>query len=290
MTAFSAIIAVLGHHWATNPRTARWLLFAILPSAVLFDRLLAHRLFWTQWLPESSAIIVWANATPLFLAAAYGISFRLNQPSQTRQRVFAACVGMMAVAATIAPIVRPYTRPIADMEETPNWVDGVCLQTHESTCGPAAAATLLRCYQFFTTEASMNAVCLTGADGTSSLGIYRGLYNVGDPRGYQPRVVCGSFDHFVQYGQFPSIVMVRFSEPPRDWRQSLITRVSRRGGQGHAIVVFGVNENGTLDVGDPATGRCQWNVERLRQSWDGEAIYLHGAPGLASNLIDKSTT
>src|SRR5439155_26252660 len=55
------------------------------------------------------------------------------------------------------------------------WRRDICLQTSHATSSPAAAATLLRSHGIDTTEEEMARLCLTNPDGTSLLGLYRGL-------------------------------------------------------------------------------------------------------------------
>ncbi|QDS90629.1 Peptidase C39 family protein [Rosistilla ulvae] len=290
MTLVSLAISLASYRATRNTPAAHWLFGGLLLSALLFERLLADRLFWAQLLPDSSATIVWSNATPLLLAAAFGVAMRICDLPQTGHRVAAGLTAILAVAAMVAPVVRPYARPVETAQTEPLWSDGVCLQTQDSTCGPAAAATLLRFHHLWATEATMNPLCLTGRDGTSSLGVYRGVYNVANTTGYQPRAICGSYDEFVQSGQFPAIVMVRYPEQRRDWKSKLLGTIGRRSGEGHVIVVFGPNAEGQLDVGDPAVGRSSWDVETLKELWDGEAIYLQGGQRYAANAVNPSAT
>src|SRR5581483_5301297 len=50
------------------------------------------------------------------------------------------------------------------------WSKGVCLQSKEQTCGPAAAATLLKEHGIAATEAEMARLCLSDQAGTSLYG------------------------------------------------------------------------------------------------------------------------
>lgn len=290
MTSLSLAIALFTYKATRNLRGLHWLFGGLLLAALLFERLLADRLFWAQLLPDSSATIVWANATPLFLAAAFGVALQICRDSQIGHRVATGLTAVLAVLAIAAPVLRPYSRPVDSASTPPIWDDGVCLQTHESTCGPAAVATMLNHYRVEATEASMSPLCLTGLDGTSSLGVFRGVYNAADSAGYRPRAVCGSFDEFVQRSQFPAIVMVRYPGARHGWKSKLLGSIGRREGEGHVIVVFGINDQGQLDVGDPAVGRSTWDIAMLKKLWASEAIYLQGSSHDATATTTTSAT
>lgn len=48
-----------------------------------------------------------------------------------------------ALVATAAPFLKPVLRPLDTSGMTPNWNGTACLQSSESTCGPASATTIL---------------------------------------------------------------------------------------------------------------------------------------------------
>src|SRR5690606_35884307 len=83
-------------------------------------------------------------------------------------------LGCLGVGYIVAPVLRPVLSP-AELQPHAIWRDGVCLQTHPASCGAAAAVTLLRLEGVLTSEQAMAQACLTSAQGTMPLGLYRGV-------------------------------------------------------------------------------------------------------------------
>jgi hypothetical protein len=42
----------------------------------------------------------------------------------------------------------------------------------------------------------------------------------------------------------------------------------------HTVVLFGIDSNQRVDIGDPGVGREFWDVQALRDLWHGEYITL----------------
>jgi hypothetical protein len=131
--------------------------------------------------------------------------------------------------------------------------DGVCLQTSDYTCGPAAAAALLHWYGISATEREMAELCGTraGFGGTSECGLMRGLRRklAGDGR---PWIRRCSYEELTA----PSLVSLRHV-----WLQ------------GHCTMVVDVGDEGVTLV-DSQSGRCWLPRERFERAWTGSAITL----------------
>jgi hypothetical protein len=61
----------------------------------------------------------------------------------------------------VIPYIKPILRPLDPGQFQNRWSDQVCLQTSESSCGPACAATLLRHFGKEGTEAQIAHECFT---------------------------------------------------------------------------------------------------------------------------------
>jgi predicted double-glycine peptidase len=150
------------------------------------------------------------------------------------------------------------------------WDDNVCLQTSQASCSPAAAATLLRAYCIDTTEQEMALLCLTSREGTSMLGLYRGLKiktrntawdvymfdsaTIDDLRGAGPVLLSVELrdgrleQHMQTWGWIPGVP--------------------------HTVVLLGFVGDDKVLVADPAIGREVWFIDDLRLLWHGEGARL----------------
>jgi hypothetical protein len=145
---------------------------------------MAGKLFWATLVPAPS-VVFWANLMPMLLAFTAGISSTVI--SRHRWGTVASLAAMSA-AYLLTPVARPMVSPAA-IAVVSQWRDDVCLQSHPSTCAPAAAATLLRSFGIKADERMLLQPCLTSEFGTEPLGLYRGLAVVSGPRSVQPTVV-----------------------------------------------------------------------------------------------------
>lgn len=227
------------------------------------------RLFWAMLIPFSS-MIIWSNLTVIALAIAAGASFRLPNRPRWRQTFSAITLGVLAMATLIQPIMQPVLRPIAGGNQ---WDDQqVCIQSQTNTCSAAAAATLLRTAGVEMTEAKMVQLCLTDARGTPSSGLWRGLCLATRGRDVHPEVTNVATEHLIEKGPWPSVLVVglpRYGADPR-----YVKRYGWAPGFRHSVVIFGVKDDGMVDIGDPAIGRESWSQEDLKILYRGEAITL----------------
>ncbi|MGC4016852.1 MAG: cysteine peptidase family C39 domain-containing protein [Luteolibacter sp.] len=59
-------------------------------------------------------------------------------------RVIAVAAYGIAIAGMLPPFIKPILRPLDQTKLAGRWIDDACIQSTESTCGPASAATVLR--------------------------------------------------------------------------------------------------------------------------------------------------
>ena len=139
------------------------------------------------------------------------------------------------------------------------WNHAICMQTTKSTCSAAAAATLLARVGIKTSEAEMAKLCLTREDGTSLLGLYRGLKIKTTGTNWRVVLLQGSALD-LKHQPLPAIVTINDPNIP----DAL-----------HSVVVFGFEDETHLSVGDPFTGGLQrWNLAALERADVGAGIAL----------------
>jgi len=230
-------------------------------SFVLLDNL---RLAW--FLPFSSLVAV-GNGSPLAAGFLAGIGWgRIPRP------IWRKCLTIVPLIAVC--LFHAYGRLSGRPPRCSDvWDRGVSIQSSRSSCGAAAAATLLRAYGIAATEQEMAELCLTRNWGTCDHGIYRGLKlkTAGTP--FRVEIVSGGIEQLQQDMDGPILVLVRLRRTattgPRyeqDW--------GWEPGRGHAVVLFRFLRRGLVEMGDPSAGREKWAAEDLRVLWRGVGIRL----------------
>jgi hypothetical protein len=254
-------------------RSPRFVLFAVsLLFCLAFSWIYAGNLSWAYAIPVSG-VVYWSNFMPVLLGFAAGAACHTAGLNGFGRPLTIASLMLIAVSYLVIPVGRPIVLPVTVSEAV--WDDEVCLQSHESTCAAASAATLLRLNEIDADEASMVGPCLTSQQGTESLGLYRGLRLASQNTSRQVRVAQSNPTDWLMLDQLPNIALVKFAEneyagantPRRIRWMSGVT------GEGHAVVVLG-HENGQWIIGDPAVGRVRWSDADLRRRFTGEAIYM----------------
>lgn len=167
----------------------------------------------------------------------------------------------------------------------------VVRQSAESSCAPAAAATLLRAMRVDpdATEAKLAEVCYTHPwEGTSDLGLYRGL-RLSAP-GRLVRFRTRSLESLKGMSE-PCIVFVSLSrERVADPKlfQFLEDKCNWREDESHAVVCFGFARDGQGEkawdvaiIGDPTFGVERWSLEHFEVLWDGTTLEVDQVPATA---------
>ncbi len=253
-----------------------WLTFASLLSSLFFCQFLSGQLFWAKYLPVSEAL-VWCNLAPLLIGFSAGCFSSLEQV-RARSRGFAtAAFSFLGILFLTLPFIRPMLFP-ANVDLAASQKEDLFLQTHESTCAAASAATLLKMHGIAETEQSMVRKCLTSNQGTEALGLFRGLKRATRESNKSARVGSSNPMDWILKSQLPNVALVNFDENEfaADGRHSL-KRPSRFLGlsdaQGHAVVVLDHHAGNWL-IGDPAVGMVVWSDEELNNRFTGDSIYL----------------
>jgi hypothetical protein len=197
-----------------------------------------------------------------------GLLARSGTPTVLARRL-AVVLSLQAVGWTAA------IRPVWGTPPTcrDRWEGDFCLQTTDSSCSAACAATLLKAHGIDATEGEMARLCLTRR-GTLWQGLYRGLRRktAGTPRDVE--VVHGSFDGLRSMGG-PAILAVGL---PRDAKVARVytERYGWTPGEWHSVLFFGIRGGGRVAMGDPTPGigREDWTEDDLRVLWEGSGMRL----------------
>lgn len=219
--------------------------------------------------------ILLSNLTPVFGCFLSGLAWEIPGIPRARRVIALGGLVTLTVALFLAPLARPILKP-AVASELGQWKDGVCLQTHEATCGAAAVATMLRQYNLLVTEKELVDKCLTSEDGTEPLAVYRALMIYASEIGRRPKLASSDPLSWQALQQYPVIAMVS----PVDSARATPTHTGRlrsllgRSSEGHAVVILGRNSYGDFIVGDPSNGRVVWTPRQMETYYSGQSIYL----------------
>jgi hypothetical protein len=250
-----------------SSRLSNLLAIFVIALMLTYDLLIEDNVTLTHLLPFSNAIVL-GNWVPLFVAMLAGLLWGRIVGSWLRRSFVIGSLVIVCLIATYRPILS------APPKMNDRWEMGVCLQTSQASCAPAAAATLLALHGIKTTEQEMALLCLTSERGTSMLGLWRGLkletagtdfdvymFNDGtldDLKRGEPVLIS------VELKQ-DSLAMAKYLTP-KGWLL----------GVPHTVVVLGFRPDGRILVADPAIGIDDkpWTVDDLAVLWHGVGARL----------------
>jgi hypothetical protein len=256
MISFSAALGLLAFRVARRSR--RWGTIVALIAVLM---LAAHASYLndnpslSSILPVSD-LLIWLNlALPAACVLAGAVAALMRAPLW--QRVLFPCLLIVIGFWRVASPLFGNPPPLGP----DRWVDDVCRQSTTSSCSAAAAATLLRHFNIATNEAEMSQLCLTHANGTTNLGLYRGLSIKARSAGLN---VIAARPTVAQLREWPKPLLVNIGLPSQSrWAV---------GGR-HSIVLLDWNAD-TIDVADPFGGRQRWTWTELRNSYAGYAFAI----------------
>jgi hypothetical protein len=176
---------------------------------------------------------------------------KLNASCNFRRYAGISVIPTVLILALIAPYLKPvFLRPRWDRFQD-RWSDDICLQTSESSCGPACAATLLRLKNQRATERDIARASYTSKTGTENWYLARTLRN----RGLDVRFL------FLKQNEpwpFPAIAGVR---------------LPNSGNSGHFITVLG-RESDNYVVGDPLVGKVVRSRSDLEKEYSFTGFFM----------------
>ncbi len=245
----------------------RTLLVATVVALVLaFAIKLQGRLVVAEWLPFSNVILI-GNLTMVGSACLAGIVLGWPSLPIWRRTLFSA--GMWVVGLTALLHQMPRNPP----EPGNEWIDEVCMQSNRASCSACAAATLLVHHDIPADEAEMMKLCLTGAEGTPSLGLYRGLKLKVAGTPYDVEAFHMDIESLLDSTEVPAILLVML-ELGADVDPRYEQQWGWTPGLGHAVVYYGRSGPDRVMIGDPSVGREKWTIDDLRVLWQGEGVRL----------------
>ena len=152
----------------------------------------------------------------------------------------------------LTPYIKPIARPLNPNQFQNRWSDQVCLQTSESSCGPACAATLLHHFGKEATEAQIARECFTSRNGTEAWYLARMFRKRG------------------LHVQF-----VFHSDLNKAWPSPAIAgvRLPQSGNTGHFITVLD-RRNDKYVIGDPLEGITTQSQSALRDTYDFTGFFI----------------
>jgi len=255
---------VFARRWRGLLRTTVAAVLVVL--TVAFAAKVQGRLIMARFLPFSNVILV-GNWTTLGAACLAGMLLAWRPIPFWRRAILG--LALLGVGAHALTRQMPGDTPPA----TDTWSDGVCLQSNRASCSACSAATLLTCFDIPANEQEMMELCLTGANGTPTLGLFRGLKLKTSDNSYRVEPFFSDIEELLADDDWPALLLVKLEigakVDPRYEQQWGWTP-----GLGHAVVVFGRVGPGRIEVGDPSVGREHWTIDDLCILWQGEGLRL----------------
>lgn len=233
---------------------------------VAFAAKVQGRLIMARWLPFSNVILL-GNWTTLGAACLAGTLLGWRPVPFWRRAILG--VALLGVGVYALTSQMPDGAPPAKN----NWTSGVCLQSNHASCSACSAATLLACFEIPANEGEMMDLCLTGAEGTPTLGLYRGLKLKTEGSPYRVEPFFSDIQELLAADQWPALLLVKLEigakvDPRYEQQWGWVP------GLGHAVVVFGRVDANRIEVGDPSVGREYWMIDDLCVLWQGEGLRL----------------
>lgn len=222
-----------------------------------------------RYLPFSNAMIV-GNLAPPTCAILAGIAYNALTGPWWRRVVIPGLSVVLACYGVSRPI-------FAEQPKSASlWKGGIWRQTDQASCTPAAAATFLNAHGIGATEAEMAALCRTTNQGTSTLGLYRGL--VLKTRGTKWKVkpiTTRNIDELREAVDDPIIVSTGLKlEAAASADPRYMTDWGWAPGVKHTVVLLKALDSEFTIVADPATGVERWTREALQLLYQGEGFQL----------------
>jgi len=236
-------------------------------SLAAFVVFLHGKLVLARLIPFSNAIVL-ANWLAYGGALLSGLAWGVREQPLWRRALAGSALLLVALHALFSHL---WGEPPPARNR---WASGdVCIQSSPSTCAPACAATLLRYHGIPATEGEMSALCLTRRDGTTALGLYRGLKIKTRGTRWKVEVFRTDIEGLRSERAWPAILVVGLP------RRRNVDPVYARGrgwkpGRVHSVVAYGFSGDGVVQVADPSVGREVWRVADLATLWRGEGLRL----------------
>lgn len=259
--------------WRATDRRGRATchLLAILTLALMgaYIVFVWDQLWLVRWIPVSSLVVA-SNWFPILTSILAALVWRRTEGHPWRRTLDVTALFAAAALSVAAPL---WGRA---PECGDRWLDHtICLQTTDSTCSPACAATLLKSYGIAATEQEMAELCLTRR-GTTWMGLYRGLKCKTRGTAWDVEVVDCSLEDLRRMSTTSPVILRVGLERETTVNVDFQRELGWRPGLSHSVVLLKFGPAGVAEVADPSPeiGREQWPIEELRTLWRGQAIRL----------------
>lgn len=265
VTALSLSLSLISYRvFATRTTSVRASIAAV-TMIVLFAALYnSESPHWAILCPLAT-LPIWVKASYL-LPTAF-LSGLAPSPGLSKKRGMALGALLWLVAFGLS--FRSFLEPTPKSRH--HWRDDCCVQSHQSTCGAAAAATLLAKHGLTATEKEMVSLCLTKESGTTFFGIYRGLKikTEGSPWAVEA-FVC---DEATLYQEKAPALLSVWLEPGQERDPRYESEWGWREGSRHAIVLNS-RDGDFVNISDPAIGNERWGIHSMKVLWHGVGLRL----------------
>jgi hypothetical protein len=271
----SVVATVAGYRISDRYPGIRTPLFAcVILATAWYASTWAGRVENARLFPVASAILL-SNLTPVLACFLAGLAWQMKQIPLMRRSIVLGSFVALATLFFLAPVLRPAFKPIRTSEQG-SWRNGVCMQTHDASCGAAAVATMLRQFGLFANETDLTEDCLTSTAGTEPLSLYRAMTIRGREAGIRPQIADRNPESWENHGQYPVLAMVApaQSESPQQSGNGRLRHLFGRSSEGHAVVVLGRQSDGDYVIGDPSHGRTTWTPYEMSIYFSGQAFCM----------------
>jgi hypothetical protein len=257
VVALSVVLLMVGRFVAARKRAIGYIVASLAGLVLLLHALwLNDNLLLTRVIPTANVMVLGNLALPAAALLA-GTAWSLLKAPRWQKITCAAAILGLGLWRLVGPL---YGRVPSIGPD--RWTTGVCRQSSTSSCSAAAAATLLAAHQIPATEREMIALCFTHVDGTSMLGLYRGLY------------IKSAGAALVPVAGHPSV------DELRAWPLPAIVTIGLRGNGGwlpignrHSILVLSIDDV-HAEIADPFSGKQTWTTKQFTDAYARDALAL----------------
>lgn len=257
-----AVVALGGLGWMLGSRISRsgwWLLAFIGPMVAVAMVILGRRMIRLSFIWPISWVVRWeVNYLVMSFVVAMLFSTLAPRLLHRRQRILViVLMTVMVVYYGVLPVAMPASVR-GELERGTNKYDpqGVCLQTHPYTCGPAAAVTALGQLGVRAQEGKIGALAGTGPSvGTDPFKLAQTLEAM-----YGEKGLHAEYRMFKDVGELKPFVPV-------------VAMIHGSFLRDHYVTVQDVTETGVI-LGDPEYGKVRLTREDFAEIWNNSGIVV----------------
>lgn len=254
-------------HWCSRLPKPYWLLGYIIPLLLIAVIGLTRRNSVWEFVPPMSLLV---SGRTEFALAGFITTLVLTTPlsrlSHPRSRMWVmAFMGIVVFFSSLWPFLAPaFNRKHLQSLTTMLDRDGICRQSNEYSCGPAAAVTALRRLGFDAEEGEIAILAHT----STAIGTPPDLLCAALKRRYKNEgLAC-------EYRYFDSIAELGHGAADEDVRGPLTVALIRFSFLvDHYVVILEVTDH-HITVGDPFHGKIRYTHDQFRKKWRNSGVVL----------------